>query len=84
LSFFQELDTIIKLPNKKFNNLGRIEVNGFFLFIYFFVVLGFELRAFTMSQSSALFLPKVGFELRSSCSLPPEQLGLQCEPPHLA
>jgi hypothetical protein len=68
---------------------------GLFPFFFFFVaVLGFELRAYSLSHSTShifvmgVFRDKVstlfaqaGFKPWSSCSLPPEYLGLQYEPP---
>jgi hypothetical protein len=54
--------------------------------IYLFVVLGLELRAYTSLFLCVLGIFKIGsrelfaragFKPQSSCSLPPEQLGLQ-------
>jgi hypothetical protein len=59
------------------------------IIFFFFAVLGFELRAYTLSRSTALFVLGIleigsyklfawaGFEPRSSWSLLPEKLGLQ-------
>jgi hypothetical protein len=63
---------------------------GGLCFFFFFAVLRFGLRVYyTLSHSTSIFFVKgvfeigsyelfawAGFEQRSSCSLPPEQLGL--------